>query len=314
MRAHYLPIIHLRNERPPQAFPPLPHYCIREFPIPQLQPCVKPVWFRHWHEMKPRTILQRFLEKEFQMSIWGKIIGGTAGFALGGPIGALVGVAAGHFIDRATARARLRSGDATAAIETKRQAFAVALIVLCAKMAKADGKVTRDEINAFKRIFRVPEHEMEQVGKIFNEARAESTGFEPYAEQIMEIFPQNQQVREELLAALFHIAQADGVIHEAETIYLKSVARIFEFDDHDFARIFSSHIGSDDADPYEILGIRSDVSDDEIKRVYRDLMRENHPDRLMAEGLPQEMIDVANEKVAHINNAYDRLVKLRGMK
>jgi len=160
----------------------------------------------------------------------------------------------------------------------------------------------------------VPEHEMEQVGKIFNEARAESTGFEPYAEQIMEIFPHNRQMREELLAALLHIAQADGVIHEAEMVYLKSVARIFEFDEHDFARIFSSHLGSNDADPYEILGVSHDVSDDEIKRVYRDLIRENHPDRLMAEGLPKEMVDVANEKVAHINDAYDRVIKLRGMK
>ncbi len=248
------------------------------------------------------------------MSIWGKIIGGAAGFALGGPIGAVVGVAAGHFVDRATARGRLRSGGATAAIETKRQAFAIALIVLCAKMAKADGKVTRDEIDAFKRIFRVPDREMEQVGKIFNEARKEATGFEPYAEQIMEIFPHNHHVREELLGALFHIAQADGVIHEAEMTFLKSVARIFQFDERDFGRIFSSHLGSDDADPYEILGVDRDASDDEIKRVYRDLIRENHPDRLMAEGLPQEMIDVANEKVAHINDAYDRIEKLRGMK
>jgi DnaJ like chaperone protein len=236
------------------------------------------------------------------MSIWGKIIGGAAGFALGGPIGALVGVAAGHFVDRATA------------IETKRQAFAIALIVLCAKMAKADGKVTRDEIDAFKRIFRVPEGEMAQVGQIFDEARQEATGFEPYAEQVMEIFPHNRQVREELLAALFHIAQADGVIHEAERAYLKNVARIFEFDERDFERIFASHLGSDEADPYEILGVDRSAGDDEVKSAYRNLIRENHPDRLMAEGLPQEMIDVANEKMAHINDAYDRVAKLRGMK
>ena len=248
------------------------------------------------------------------MSIWGKLVGGVAGFALGGPIGALVGVAAGHFVDRAAARGSFGHSSAAPAIETKRQVFAIALIVLCAKMAKADGQVTRDEIEAFKHVFRVPEGEMEQVGKIFNEARKESTGFEPYAEQVMEIFPHNRQVREELLAALFHIAQADGVIHEAELAYLKGVARIFQFGERDFERIFSSHLGSDDADPYEILGVDRDAEDDEIKSAYRDLIRKNHPDLLMAEGLPQEMIDVANEKVAHINDAYDRIEKLRGMK
>ncbi len=249
------------------------------------------------------------------MSIWGKIVGGAAGFALGGPIGALVGVAAGHIVDRASGgRGRLSGNSAAPGLETKRQVFAVALIVLCAKMAKADGQVTRDEIEAFKRIFHVPENEMEQVGQIFNEARRESTGFEPYAEQVMEIFPHNKHVREELLAALFHIAQADGIIHEAELAYLKGVARILQFDERDFDRIFSSHLGSDDADPYQILGVDKKATNDEIKSAYRDLMRENHPDRLMAEGLPQEMIDVANEKVAHINDAYDRVSKVRGIK
>ena len=107
------------------------------------------------------------------MSIWGKLVGGAAGFAIGGPIGLLLGVAAGHFVDRMARRdatsGRKLSGD----VRSKQAAFAVALIVLCAKMAKADGQVTREEINAFKRIFRVPESEMVEVGRIFNEARKE---------------------------------------------------------------------------------------------------------------------------------------------
>ncbi len=248
------------------------------------------------------------------MSIWGKLVGGAAGFALGGPIGLLLGVAAGHFVDRMARRTSAGGPQLTADVRTKQAAFAVALIVLCAKMAKADGQVTRDEINAFKRVFRVPESEMPELGRIFNEARREKTGFEPYAEQIMEIFPHNQQVREELLGALFHIALADGRLHEAELAYLRRVGEIFQFDQHDFERIHASHTGSTGGDPYEILGVDREASDEEIKSTYRKLVRENHPDRLVAQGMPEEMVELANEKLAAINDAYDRIEKLRGIK
>lgn len=248
------------------------------------------------------------------MGIWGKIVGGAAGFAVGGPIGAIVGVAAGHFLDRVTASRHSNSTATTPEIETKQQAFAIALIVLCAKMAKADGQVTRDEITAFKRVFKVPEKDMGQVAQIFDEARKETRGFEPYAEQIMEIFPENRQVRQELLGALLYIAQADGVVHENELTYLRSISRIFDFDEKEFEQIYSSHLGADDADPYEVLGLDRASSDEDIKQKYRKLVRENHPDRLIAQGLPNEIIDVANEKLAHINSAYDRIAKLRGIK
>lgn len=251
------------------------------------------------------------------MSIWGKLIGGAAGFALGGPIGLIVGVAAGHFVDHVGGRARRDAvgQDESPQIDdlrTKRAAFAIALIVLCAKMAKADGTVTRDEVDAFKRIFRVPEAEMPEVGRIFDEAKREAAGFEPYAEQVTQIFRHNNQVREELLGGLFHIAMADGTLHAAERAYLRRVAEIFGFDERDFERVMASHMGSPEArDPYAILGVERSATDAEIKSTYRTLVRENHPDKLIAQGLPQEMIDVANEKLAAINDAYDRIVKLR---
>ncbi len=248
------------------------------------------------------------------MGIWGKIVGGAAGFAIGGPIGAIVGVAAGHFIDRATSNRQSISNSSSAAIETKQQAFAIALIVLCAKMAKADGQVTRDEIAAFKRVFKVPEKDMGQVAQIFDKARKDSKGFEPYAEQITEIFPENRQIRQELLGALLYIAQADGVVHEKELKYLRAISKIFDFDEKEFEQIYSSHLGTDDADPYEILGLDRTSTDEDIKLTYRKLVRENHPDRLIAEGLPKEMVDMANEKLARINSAYDRIAKLRGIK
>ncbi len=248
------------------------------------------------------------------MSIWGKVIGGAAGFALGGPIGAILGVAAGHFVDRMAGGARrvrrIGAGDQ----ETKQAALSVALVVLAAKMAKADGHVTREEIVTFKRIFAVPEAHAAAIGRIWDEARREATGFEPYAEQIVQIFPHDTTMREELLGALFQIAMADGELHEGERVYLARVAEIFGFDERGFARIMARHMGGGEADPYEVLGVAPDSSEDEIKKTYRRLIREHHPDKLIAEGMPEEMVQVANEQMAAINAAYDRIAKLRGMR
>ena len=247
------------------------------------------------------------------MSIWGKVIGGTAGFALGGPLGAIIGGLAGHAFDRMRGEGRAAE-DADAANGTKQIAFTIGVIVLGAKMAKADGVVTADEIAAFKDVFHVPPAEMEHVAKVFDRARRDSEGFEPYARQIAKLFRENPAVLEDLMDGLFHIAKADNVIHPNELNFLQRVGEIFGFDEHEFARIRASHLGPDAADPYQILGVPHDISDAELKKSYRALIREHHPDRLMAEGMPQEFVDVANSKLATINDAYDRVETQRGMK
>jgi DnaJ like chaperone protein len=245
------------------------------------------------------------------MSIWGKILGGAAGFALGGPLGALIGVIAGHAVDRYRT-SQEQYGDADTA--TKRIAFTIAVIVLGAKMAKADGVVTRDEIRAFREVFRVPEEELKNVGRVFNQARKDARGFEPYAEQVGRMFRNHPRVLEELLNALFHIARADGVYHPQEKEYLRRVADIFGFDEATFARIEAEQMGPQKGDPYVILGVGRQASDDELKSAYRKLVRENHPDTLVAQGMPQEFIDLANEKLAAINGAWDRIEKERGIR
>lgn len=249
------------------------------------------------------------------MSIWGKIIGGAAGFALGGPLGALLGAIAGHAVDRRIEQAEpaeeQQSLDDRSA--TRQLAFTIAVIVLGAKMAKADGVVSRAEVAAFKEVFQVPQSEMKNVARLFDQAKQDHAGFEPYAKQIARMFRKDHPVLEELLDGLFHIAKADGGVHAAEIAYLKSVADIFGFDEADFARIRESHLGPDKADPYTILGTHRTASNEEIKNAWRRLVRDNHPDRLMAQGLPREFIDMANDKLATINAAYDKIAKERGI-
>lgn len=250
------------------------------------------------------------------MSIFGKLIGGAAGFMVGGPIGLMIGVLAGHLVDHAARRA-FSTGEAEAGpatVETRQAAFAVALVVLAAKMAKADGVVTRDEILAFRRVFRIPEEEEAEVGRIFNAARQEAVGFEPYAHQIAGMFRASPAVLEELLLALAVIARADGRIHDAERRYLTDIARIFGFRPEMVERILSTIAPETGPDPYKVLGVEADASEAEIKSAYRALMREHHPDRLTAQGLPPEMVELATKETQAINAAFDQIARTRGFK
>ena len=165
-------------------------------------------------------------------------------------------------------------------------------------------------------MFQIPPDEMKKVGELFNEAKKESKGFEPYAEQVGRLFAREPAVLEELIAALFTIAKADGIVDPSELTFVAQVAERFGFDAHQFERLKTIHLGSSggEANPYEILSLTKDADVKTIKSTYRKLIRENHPDTLMAQGVPQEFIDLATEKMATINAAYDQISKLRGIK
>lgn len=251
------------------------------------------------------------------MSIWGKIVGSAAGFALGGPIGALLGAVAGHAVDRFRDDANWDAADTDDATPdpTRTVAFTIAVIVLGAKMAKADGVVSRTEVETFKRVFRIPPEEMRAVGRIFDKARNDAIGFEPYARQIARMFRDRRAVLEELLEGLFFIGEADGVLHQAEVAYLRKVAQIFGFSEVEFERILAGHPGARghmQPDPFAVLGVPHSADNGTVKAAYRKLIQEHHPDKLIAQGMPQEFVDVATEKMARINAAYDQIKSERG--
>lgn len=232
------------------------------------------------------------------MSIWGKILGGTAGIVIGGPIGTLLGVASGR--DEASPEAQ---GQPEA---TRQVAFTIGVIALGAKLARVDGAVTRREINAFRSFFHVPPEEVENVGRFFDIAKRDTHGFETYARQVADLFPDDHGVLEQVLVGLCLIAGADGNASAAEIDYLRAVATIFGVGEVQLRRAFAAAGVEMRDDPWVILGVMPDADADELKQAHRRLAREYHPDRLMARGLPAEAIQLANHKFAAINVAYER--------
>jgi len=233
------------------------------------------------------------------MSIWGKVSGAAAGLFVGGPVGALVGAVAGHFIlDR----------EADPGVT-----FTIAVVALSGKMARADGVVTEKEFEVFREAFGVPPQEEANVRRVFNLARQDIAGFEHYAGQIAKLFVGNPAMLEDVLDGLFEIAKADGVLHPGEAAFLERVAEIFGFAPNEFRRIRATHFAPELTDPYVILGVSYVADDEEIKQTYRRLMRENHPDSLIARGVPEEFIKLATDKVSAINTAYEKIQSERGL-
>lgn len=236
------------------------------------------------------------------MSIWVTILGGAAGLAIGGPIGGLIGALAGHAIDH------YRDGQD----EHLRQnvAFSVALVALSAKMAKSDGKVTLDEVLAFRAKVDIADEDIAHVGQLWDLARQTPTGYEGYARQLRQLFGPKAAVFEHVMALLFHIANADGKITDKEHEYLYHVAIELGFDEAAFQR-FEMLYRDDSDNPYHILNISPDADMTVVRQAWLKLVRQHHPDHLQAMGLPKEFIRSATEKVANINAAYERIKTMR---
>ena len=244
------------------------------------------------------------------MTIWGKILGGAAGFALGGPIGAILGVMAGNAFDK---RSKSKFNFSQINQNQKQQIFTISFIILSAKLAKSDGKVTEDEIRAFKEKFKIPKSEINKVGKIFNEAKKDVYGYKQIADQVGLLFSDNKVLLEELLNNLFYIAASDGQISLKEIDLLKSISVSFKFSEKDFQRIFQMNLNNKDADPYKLLGVNRTDDNKIIRKKWILLNKEHHPDNLIAKGMPKEFIEQSNKELASINLAYDKIKELRGI-
>ena len=239
------------------------------------------------------------------MSIWGSLLGGVIGFSLGGPFGALLGSFLGGKISN------ISSSNTFASQQNSQQIFALSLIILSAKLSKADGRVSKEELIAVKDKLQIPDSEIDQVAKIFNKAKDESTGYEPYAKQISEIFKRNQNVLEEVINILFYIAEADGHVSNEEESMIANIAFIFGLSQNQYESIKESRKSSDKLNPYIVL--ESHPTDDlkSIRKKYIKLSKEHHPDLLISKGVPIEVINESKNKMRSINAAWDQIQKLK---
>ncbi len=222
------------------------------------------------------------------MSIWTRIREALSALATGEPLSAV--------FEHLTTRPE------------KTVAFTIAVIALGAKMAKADGRVTRDEISAFRRVFHIASEDEASAARIYNMARTEVAGFEGYANQVARMFRDRPLVLEDLLEGLAFIAAADGEYHPGEAAYLEVVAGIFGVGEPEFRAIRARHLPGEH-DPWAVLGLEPGRPPEEVRARYRILVRELHPDRMIARGVPEEARRMAEQRLAAITAAYEEITR-----
>ena len=214
----------------------------------------------------------------------------------------------------AEAMAALAKGEGLLAVFDKLRAapdrtvgFAIAVIALGAKMAKADGLVTKDEVVAFREVFLIPPEEEANAARVFNLARQDIAGYDIYARRIKAMYDEDDRPLCDLLEGLFHIAMADGVYHPKEDDFLQEVADIFGFDERRFRGIRGQFVAEADRDPYDIIGVDPSAPMDEVRAAWRKLVRETHPDQMLARGVPEEAVKLAERRMVAINRAWEEI-------
>ncbi len=208
----------------------------------------------------------------------------------------------------------LRAGESLSAVfehlrtpPERRVGFAIAVIALGAKMAKADGLVTRDEVTAFREVFTIPEGEEKAAARLFNLARTDVAGFEEYAARIAAMFGKDDPALCDLMEGLFFIAMADGEYHPAEDDFLARVAKILGFDERRFRALRARFVPDAAPDPYEVLGVSPEDDLETIRKAWHREVVESHPDRMIARGVPEEALHLAEKRLIAVNAAWEEI-------
>ncbi len=247
------------------------------------------------------------------MGWFGKLTLGALGFIMGGPLGAIAGAALGHHLfdreDRTQSEA-LPFGEADQA----QAAYFVCLFSVLSKMAKADGEVTKEEINVvdhFLSTLRLPEQEKQFARNIFNEAKKSPYTIDDFAAQLYQMNQGQPTVLVSFMDLLFRLASADGKLHEAEEAALYRLKQTFRISNAQFDNLKSVHFRQNDM-YYRILNCTKESPDDVIKTNYRKLVKEYHPDMIISKGMPEEFVEAATKKFQEIQAAYEKVRSERG--
>jgi DnaJ like chaperone protein len=190
-------------------------------------------------------------------------------------------------------------------------AFTIAVIALGAKMAKADGQVTRNEVAVFREVFTIPPGEERNAARVFNLARQDIAGYDIYARRIAAMFGQGHSTLVDLMEGLFRIALADGDYHPMEDDFLSRVAVIFGLGEREFRSLRARFVADAAPDPYDVLGVAPDASMEEVRAAWRRAVRESHPDVMMARGVPEEAMKLAERRMIDVNRAWEEIGRMR---
>ncbi len=219
----------------------------------------------------------------------------------------------GEAIEEAHKRTLGSALDRFAEMKARRDesAFSIALIALSAKIARADGFVTDNEVAAFRKFFAFPVSEESKVRMVFDLAKQDVAGFDHYVARVAKIFDDDPVVLEDVIDCLLYVALADGQAHPREMAMLEQASEAFRLKPGAWRRLKAAHLGLEHDDPYVILGLEHDADDAALRARYRDLMRENHPDALIARGVPASLVKIAENRTAAINAAHEKILAER---